>query len=178
MVTSTGHQHVPIMWRHLPRGTCQKASKTSDGHNFGKCWPIRTKLGSVMHVNTPDITAPYLSQCATFVAKRSFRHHAPFWPQLRLTKPDSASNRRNRYGVRKLLVSPFEVISVIFCSGEYCGQQRSSKVKFFKNDGFIRNDGHYLGNYNSYAKSKKNKKVSLETLFCCGDVRFQLRSTV
>ena len=54
MITSTGHQHVPIRWHHLPRGTCQKASNTSDGHNFGKCWPIRTKLGSVMYVNTPN----------------------------------------------------------------------------------------------------------------------------
>ena len=31
-------------------------------------------------------------------------------------------------------------------------------VKFSKNDGFIRNAGHYLGNYNSYAKSKKSKR--------------------
>ena len=92
MIMSTGHQHVPIRWRHLPRGTCQKASNTSDGHNFGKCWPIRTKLGIVMYVNTPDITAPYLSQCATFVAKRHFRHHAPFWPQIRLNKPNAALN--------------------------------------------------------------------------------------
>ena len=83
MVTSTGHQDVPIRWRHLPRGTCQKASKTSDGHNFGKCWPIRTKLGSVMYVNMPQITAPYLLQCATFVAKRHFRHHVPFWPPIK-----------------------------------------------------------------------------------------------
>ena len=44
-----------------------------------------------------------------------------------------------------------------FRSGEYWGKQRSSKVKFSKNDGFIRNTGHYLGNYNSYAKSKKAK---------------------
>ena len=45
-----------------------------------------------------------------------------------------------------------------FRAGEYWGQQRSSKVKFSKNDGFIRNAGHYLGNYNSYAKSKKSKR--------------------
>ena len=42
-----------------------------------------------------------------------------------------------------------------FRSGDYWGQQRSSNVKFSKNSGFIRNDCHYLGNYNSYAKSKK-----------------------
>ena len=35
------------------------------------------------------------------------------------------------------------------------GHQRSN---FRKNDGFIRNAGHYLGNYNSYAKSKKSKR--------------------
>ena len=34
--------------RHLPRGTCQKASNTSDGHNFGNCRPIRPKLGRFM----------------------------------------------------------------------------------------------------------------------------------
>ena len=32
-----------------------------------------------------------------------------------------------------------------FDSGQYWGQQRSSKVKFSKNDGFVRNAGHYLG---------------------------------
>ena len=39
-----------------------------------------------------------------------------------------------------------------FRSGEYWGQQRSSKVKFSKNDGFTRNAGNYLGNYNSCSK--------------------------
>ena len=92
MITSPGHQHVPIRWRHLPRGTCQEGSNTSDGHNFGIYGPIRTKLGRVMFTNMPDVNAPHLSQCATFVAKRHFRHHAPFWPQLRLTKPDTALN--------------------------------------------------------------------------------------
>ena len=48
---------------------------------------------------------------------------------------------------------------------EVSSEQRSSKVKFSKNDGFIRNDGHYLGNYNSYAKYKKKQKIALETLF-------------
>ena len=76
----------PATW-HVPEGV-----KHFRWPNFGKCLPNRTKLGSVMHVNTPDITAPYLSQCATFVAKRHFRHHAPFWPQLRLSKPDTALN--------------------------------------------------------------------------------------
>ena len=51
-----------------------------------------------------------------------------------------------------------------FRSGEYWGQQRSSKVKLSKNDGFIRNAGHYLGNYNSYAKSKKAKDSSWNAL--------------
>ena len=52
----------------------------------------------------------------------------------------------------------------LFRSGEYWGQQRSSKVKFSKNDSFIRNAGHYLGNYNSYAKSKKAKDSSWNAL--------------
>ena len=32
------------------------------------------------------------------------------------------------------------------------------KGQIFENDGFIRNAGHYLGNYNSYAKSKKSTR--------------------
>ena len=51
-----------------------------------------------------------------------------------------------------------------FRSGEYWGQQRSSKVKFSKNDGFISNACHYLWNYNSYAKSKKAKDSSWNAL--------------
>ena len=51
-----------------------------------------------------------------------------------------------------------------FGSGEYWGQQRSSKVTFSKHDGFVRNAGHYLGNYNSYAKSKKAKDSSWNAL--------------
>ena len=48
MATSMCHQQVSIRWRHLPRGTCQEPSITSNGHNFGKCSPIWTKLGNVM----------------------------------------------------------------------------------------------------------------------------------
>ena len=38
------------------------------------------------------------------------------------------------------------------------------KGQIFENDGFIRNAGHYLGNYNSYAKSKKAKDSSWNAL--------------
>ena len=90
--TTTGHQHVPIRWRHLPRGTCQEGSNTWDGHNFVIYGPIRTKLGRVMFTNMPNVNAPHLSQCATFVAKRHFGHYAPFLPQIRLNKPTTALN--------------------------------------------------------------------------------------
>ena len=64
-----------------------------------------------------------------------------------------------------------------FLSGAYWGQQRSSKVKFSKNDGFIRNAGHYLWSIIATPNPKK-QKIALEILFRYGAVRFHLRSTV
>ena len=53
-----GHPDVPMRWRLLPRGTCQDGSNTSNGHNFGKYFPIWTKLGWVMYVYRTNMNAP------------------------------------------------------------------------------------------------------------------------
>ena len=123
MITSTGHKHVPIRRRHLRRATCQEPSNTSDGHNFGKCRPIRTKLGRVMLVNTPDIIAPYLSQGATFVAKRHLGHCAPFWTQLRFNKPNAALNLNLR--IRSAPKSAAPGLPVVFWSSRRTLSKRS-----------------------------------------------------
>ena len=61
------HEVAPSATWHVPGGV-----EYFNGHNLDKCWWIRTKLGSVMYVNTPDITA------AIFVAMRHIRRKGPF----------------------------------------------------------------------------------------------------